>query len=140
ARTRRRRARSDREVPASSPRSHRSSRAQRAAAKGSSMKLSFVVTTLFVIGAGCATTPVPIATQDAGDENPIVFDAALSDAPSCATPQCSSDLHTLYDGCGKILQTCPPDKGCSPEGQGSCVAPCDAAIANKTSVGCEYFT
>jgi hypothetical protein len=108
------------------------------------MKVSFVVTCFvtcsFAIGAGCATTPVTVATQDAGDESPIVFDGALPDAPSCATPQCSSDLHTLYDGCGKILQTCPPDKGCSPEGQGSCVAPCDAAIANQTSVGCEYFT
>jgi hypothetical protein len=51
--------------------------------------------------------------------------------------QCSSDLHEVLDCNGNVLMTCPPDKGCAPDG--TCVAACDAAKQNKSSVGCEYY-
>jgi hypothetical protein len=49
---------------------------------------------------------------------------------------CSGDLHAVLDCNGNVLETCPPNKGCA---AGACVAPCDAAAANKSSVGCDYF-
>jgi len=50
---------------------------------------------------------------------------------------CSSNLHdvTLCDG--QVVQTCPPDQGCA---NGACVAACDAARINKSTIGCDYFT
>jgi hypothetical protein len=49
---------------------------------------------------------------------------------------CSGDLHSVVDCNGNTLSTCPPDKGCA---AGACIAPCDAAAANKSSVGCDYL-
>jgi hypothetical protein len=43
----------------------------------------------------------------------------------------------VIDGCGAVIQTCPADQGCSPDGK--CVAACDAASANTSSVGCDYY-
>ncbi|CAN5889132.1 hypothetical protein BH11MYX4_BH11MYX4_58180 [soil metagenome] len=49
---------------------------------------------------------------------------------------CSGDLHAVLDCNGNVQSTCPPDKGCA---GGACIAPCDAAAANKSSVGCDYL-
>jgi hypothetical protein len=49
---------------------------------------------------------------------------------------CSSDLHSLLDCSGNVVQTCPPDQACA---AGECVDPCVAAAANKSSVGCDYY-
>jgi hypothetical protein len=57
--------------------------------------------------------------------------------PSCMENHCSSDLHSFVDCDGNVLMTCPPDQGCTPTG--GCAAACDAAIANKTNIGCEYY-
>jgi len=38
---------------------------------------------------------------------------------------------------GQVVKECPEDKGCGPDGE--CVAPCESASANKSSVGCEYY-
>ena len=53
----------------------------------------------------------------------------------CAV-SCSTDLHSVIDCNGVVVTTCPPDQGCADAG---CVPACDAAIANKSSVGCEYY-
>jgi hypothetical protein len=53
------------------------------------------------------------------------------------TITCSADLHNVLDGCGQILSTCPPDKGCAPGG--NCVPACEAASQNQSSVGCDYY-
>jgi hypothetical protein len=37
-----------------------------------------------------------------------------------------------------VLQVCPADQGCSPDG--TCVAPCDSAAANKSTIGCDYYS
>jgi hypothetical protein len=55
---------------------------------------------------------------------------------ACET--CSADLHQVLDcATHSVLQTCPASQACSPTG--GCVAPCQGAAANKSSVGCEYY-
>ncbi len=49
---------------------------------------------------------------------------------------CSADFTQVLDCEGNVLETCPPDQLC---GLGVCMAPCDAAEANKSSVGCDYY-
>jgi hypothetical protein len=57
--------------------------------------------------------------------------------PSC--PQhCSADLRNLVDCNGNVLKSCAADQACSPDG--SCVAPCAGADANKSSIGCDYYS
>jgi hypothetical protein len=60
-----------------------------------------------------------------------------SEGGSCAD-RCGPDLKSFVDCNGKVIKTCPAGQGCSPNGQ--CVAPCEAASANKSSVGCDYWT
>ncbi|HEY1697906.1 MAG TPA: IgGFc-binding protein [Polyangiaceae bacterium] len=74
-----------------------------------------------------------------GDAHALFGDGATGDAaPGCTT--CSSDLHQILD-CATpphVVSTCPDDQGCGTNGQ--CVAPCDAAVANKSSIGCDYYS
>ena len=76
---------------------------------------------------------------DATSDSPSLFgDGGGEAAPSCTT--CSADLHQILD-CNNppsVVATCPDDQGCGANGQ--CVAPCDAAAANKSSIGCDYYT
>src|SRR5258708_8316721 len=48
---------------------------------------------------------------------------------------CSGDLHSILCG-STVKMTCPPDQGCA---NGTCIPACDAAVANKSTVGCEYY-
>jgi hypothetical protein len=77
------------------------------------------------------------ATQ--GQDGPqFGFDGGGSDAPNGCT-QCSADLHEVLT-CGdnpQVVQTCTGNQGCGPTG---CIAACDAAAANKSSIGCDYYT
>jgi hypothetical protein len=50
--------------------------------------------------------------------------------------QCSSDLHSVIDCNGNVLQQCPPDQGCSANG---CVPACEAADQNQSTTGCDYW-
>ncbi len=50
--------------------------------------------------------------------------------------QCSSDLHSIIDCQGNVLETCPPDQGCSASG---CVPACQAAEESKSNTGCDYW-
>ncbi|MBL8744535.1 MAG: hypothetical protein JNK04_25680, partial [Myxococcales bacterium] len=49
---------------------------------------------------------------------------------------CSADLHSVVDCNGVVQTTCPPDQGCA---DATCIPACDAAIANKSSIGCDYY-
>ena len=63
-------------------------------------------------------------------------DGGPGEAGSCGYT-CSSDLHQVLDCNNNVVMTCPADKGCAPDG--TCVAACDSAKQNKSSVGCDYF-
>jgi hypothetical protein len=81
----------------------------------------------FVDGAGPAV-------EDAGAGAP---DATLG-GPTlpCAAVHCSSDLHYVLDCHESVVLTCPPDQGCA---NGGCVAACESARANRTTIGCEFY-
>jgi hypothetical protein len=59
------------------------------------------------------------------------------DDAGCTGNVCSSDLHDVVDCNGNIVQQCPDDLGCA---SGACVDPCQAAEANTSSVGCDYYS
>ena len=74
-----------------------------------------------------------------GDAASPFADASFADAPPPPPViNCSADLHDVLDDQGNVVKTCPPDQGCGPNG--TCVAACDSAIANKSTIGCEYFS
>jgi len=59
-----------------------------------------------------------------------------SDAAVCDVT-CSVDLHDITDCSGNVVKSCPSDQACS---AGECVDPCEAAKANKSSIGCEFYS
>jgi len=66
---------------------------------------------------------------------PPLAEAGTMTAP-CTT--CSGDLHSVVDCSGNLLKTCAADEGCLPGG--TCGSACDSAVANKSSVGCDYYS
>jgi len=73
-------------------------------------------------------------TQNEGDG----FLGSLEGRVPSGCSVCSTDLHQLLDcSTHQVLQTCSADTGCGSGGQ--CMAPCDAATSNHSSVGCEYY-
>lgn len=50
---------------------------------------------------------------------------------------CSSDLHQVLDCNGAVVVNCPPDQGCGASG---CVPACQAALENKSTIGCDYYS
>jgi hypothetical protein len=62
-------------------------------------------------------------------------DASNDVASSCAL-HCSGDLHNVLDCNGNVVLSCPASEGCA---NGGCVAACQAATTNKSSIGCEYY-
>ncbi|MGD0527901.1 MAG: IgGFc-binding protein [Polyangiaceae bacterium] len=78
------------------------------------------------------------ASSGSGSGGSLLGDSGGEAAAACTT--CSGDLHEVLD-CDTpphVLTTCPADQGCGSNGQ--CVAACDAASANKSSIGCDYYT
>src|SRR4051794_6071564 len=73
---------------------------------------------------------------DGGDFDGAVGFGLDGEAGGSCPGACSGDLHAVLDCNGNVREMCPPDKGCA---AGACVAPCEAAAANKSSVGCDYF-
>jgi hypothetical protein len=55
---------------------------------------------------------------------------------SCTT--CSSDLHSVIDCDGTLVQTCPANEGCLPGGK--CGSACDSAVVNGSTIGCDYYS
>lgn len=73
-----------------------------------------------------------------GDDVSIGFqDTGAKEGGSCAKTHCSSDLHDVLCDDNSVVMACPPDQGCA---GGTCIAACDSASANKTTIGCDYWT
>jgi hypothetical protein len=85
-------------------------------------------------GADSSGQPIDGTTGD-GDIVPS-FDATLDGPGACK--KCSSDLHSVLDCQGNVLQTCASADGCDLTTL-KCVNACAAAVSNKQSVGCEYY-
>ncbi len=83
------------------------------------------------------TTDAAALDETIVDDAPTLPSGDASDAtPNCV--QCSGDLKSILT-CGdnpQLVQTCTGDLGC---GAGGCVPACDAAAANKSSIGCDYY-
>lgn len=75
------------------------------------------------------------AASDDGSNPSFGDDSGNSN--SCAV-HCSADLHDVVDCNNHVVTQCPPDQGCGTNGQ--CVAACDAANANKSTIGCDYYS
>ncbi len=52
-------------------------------------------------------------------------------------PKCSPDLHDVLGCYGDVVETCPDDLGCGPDG--TCIPACEAADALASTLGCEYY-
>ncbi len=110
--------------------------------------LAFAAITALPLAAGCGSSPDTGFADGggasssggregglvSGDGGNLVGDGAA--AVPCGGPHCSSDLHSLVDCNGNVLKTCPANEGCSGM---DCVAACQSAIDNKSSLGCEYY-
>jgi len=65
------------------------------------------------------------------------FDSGAGGNTDCAV-HCSADLHDVLDCNNMVITTCPPDQGCGPGG--TCVSPCESASANKSTIGCDFYS
>ncbi len=65
---------------------------------------------------------------------PMLGEASSGDGGG-VTYQCSADLQSVINAMGVVVAKCPPDQGCA---GGKCVAACDAAAANKGTLGCDF--
>jgi hypothetical protein len=108
---------------------------------------TFSIACLFTLVAGsaaaCGSHSPGFGTPDgggsdattSGDGEPI-FGGDSGTNPPCT--QCSGDLRSILtcDDPPKVVATCTGDQGCGPNG---CIPACDAAAANKSSIGCDYY-
>jgi hypothetical protein len=79
------------------------------------------------------------ATVDAGDRDrsvPILVETG-AEGGGCVD-HCSADLHDVLDCDDHVVKTCPTSEGCAPGGK--CVTPCESAVLNQSSVGCDYYS
>ena len=99
-----------------------------------------------VIACGSGTKPFDEDSGTPGDDAGVTGDSGNpilpgsdggGDASACR--QCSGDLHTVLscDPSPQVIETCMGDQGCGP---GGCIPACDAAAANKSSIGCDYYS
>jgi hypothetical protein len=79
-------------------------------------------------GGDDASTPDASVGDDSGRFGDVI-------SGPCST--CSADLRTVLDCQGHVVQTCPPDQGCS---SGQCIPACAAAAADKSTLGCDYYS
>ncbi len=84
------------------------------------------------LAAGCGTTGERNSGfTPAPEPGPTTFEP-----PSCnEPPTCSTDLLSTVDCNGKAT-ACSPGLGCL---KGACVPACEAALAQQSTIGCEYF-
>ncbi len=75
-------------------------------------------------------------TGSGGSGGSLVFPVG-GGGPGCDV-SCSTDLHSVIDCNGVVLEECPPDQGCG-EG-GVCVPACDAAAQNASTFGCDFYS
>ncbi|MBI5535829.1 MAG: IgGFc-binding protein [Deltaproteobacteria bacterium] len=57
--------------------------------------------------------------------------------PPCEL-RCSADLHQVIDCHDVVTVTCPATQGCGQGGK--CTDPCSAAQANKSTLGCDFYS
>jgi hypothetical protein len=96
---------------------------------------------VYAASMSCSSNPDPTGFEGSssgasgalGDGGPLF---GGDGGPLSTERQCSSDLHQVLDGDGKVIKTCPLEQGCA---NGDCVAACDSAKANKSTIGCDYF-
>jgi hypothetical protein len=69
------------------------------------------------------------------DGNVPTFGDSGQDGSSGPTLACSGDLQSVVNSSGVVVQSCPPDQGCA---GGQCVPACQAAAANKGTIGCDF--
>jgi hypothetical protein len=104
------------------------------------VKVSSAGLLAFVVVAAACDIPRGREERDGGSPvTPPVSDGGPVTTPLCDTNElhCSSDLHAVVDCAGTTVQTCPPDQGCA---RGACVPACESAVANQSSVGCDYYS
>lgn len=107
------------------------------------MKTAFlaclVVSTSSMIG-GCTSNESVFDGGLGGDGG----DASIFEDEGCgfcgdggpSALSCSPDLHSVVDSNGDVVQTCPPDQGCS---AGMCVPACQAAANSHGTIGCDFM-
>src|SRR5262245_26605328 len=83
--------------------------------------------------AGCSGGGAPGSPTSGPSDGGV---GELSDATGGALA-CSGDLQSVVDRAGKVVQICPPDRGCA---AGVCVEACSAAKSAKGSIGCEFWS
>ncbi len=104
-----------------------------------SLAVAGLITCLFArCGSHTTFTPDDASVNDSSIVGSDVTFVTGDSSNNCGTQPlgCSADGHAVVDCANNIVQTCDTTQGCS---GGKCIAACDAAVANKSSVGCEYF-
>ena len=95
---------------------------------------------LVVVVSSCGSTRDPIIDpNDAGGTSSGTssgFEVDSGGEGGGGGITCSSDLRSVVDNQGRVLQECPPDQGCA---DGGCVPACESADKNKSTIGCSYF-
>ncbi len=112
---------------------------------------SIVLVVVATIAFGCSSSTKPSNFDDGtGDDGGASTDGGLNNDVGSLTPDgagdgnpscgmhCTADLHAVVDCNGTLIRTCDADKACGSNGQ--CVAPCDGAKVNKSSIGCDYYS
>lgn len=71
----------------------------------------------------------------AGGDEPIL--TGVGGGTGCDV-HCSADLHNVLDCNQNLVKVCPADQGCGPGG--NCVAPCESAKVNGSTIGCDFYS
>lgn len=111
------------------------------------LSLTLLLTAALAHAAGCSATKSNTLTGTSGGAT-VTTSGAGGDLLSVAASgagggdsscfKCSADLHSVVDCDGNVLKECPPEQGCAPGG--TCTTPCEAATANKSTLGCEFYS
>jgi hypothetical protein len=86
-------------------------------------------------GGGPSGSGGPGATGTGGTDAIL---AGVGGGGSGCEVHCSADLHDVVDCDGNLYTTCPADQGCGPGGE--CVAPCESAKVNGSTIGCDFYS
>lgn len=103
------------------------------------------VAILFAMSSSCGVNKSGFGDDAAADASTDVvetndgfsFPDVVQDKDGGDCRKCSGDLHDVLDCDNNVIQACPSDQGCGAGGQ--CVAACQAAADNKSTVGCDYY-
>jgi len=103
----------------------------RAGSRRAPATVTGIAVALFVAAGACGDD------RDAFDTGPSGFDELpAADAGDCPF-QCSLDGRSVIRSCnGEVVETCSETQAC---GAAKCQDPCDAAAADQSSNGCEFY-